>query len=108
MLNPMFAEVREPTAFAFDEFAKRAARDGSHLVILFTSGIPFVKTVAEDRGIPLVDLQEYIADSGRGDDHTWRHDPHWTPKGHRSAAEALWKYLKERPSLCDPAETAGA
>ena len=108
---PAYVEALELTGFALDEFAARAARDGSHLV-LFQNWVfgnerqDAMKALAEERGIPVVDMYRYITVTAGGnpDDADFSHDDHWSPQGHRWAAEALWEYLEERPFLCDPAE----
>ena len=110
-LAPAYAEALELTGFALDEFAARAARDGSHLV-LFQNWFfgdereDAMKALAEERGIPVVDMYRYITVTAGGnpDDADFGRDDHWSPLGHRWVAEALWQYLEERPFLCDPAE----
>ena len=111
---PAYAEALELTGFALDEFKARAARDGSHLVLFlhyfFTAAREdAMKALAEERGIPVVDQHRYITDTAGEDpnDADFRGDPHWTPLGHRWAAEALWEYLEARPALCEPAEAGG-
>ena len=114
-LVPAYAEALELTGFALDEFVARAARDGSHLVLFLhysfgVKGDVAMKTLAEERGIPVVDQYEYITGTAGGEwrDAKLRRDIHWSPQGHRWAAEALWEYLKARPSLCGPAEAGGS
>ena len=114
-LVPAYAEALELTGFALDEFVARAARDGSHLVLFLhysfgVMGDVAMKTLAEERGIPVVDQYEYITGTAGGEwrDAEFRRDIHWNPQGHRWAAEALWEYLKARPSLCGPAEAGGS
>ena len=106
-----YAEALEMTGFALDEFAARAARDGSHLV-LFQNWFfgnerqDPMKALAEERGIPVVNMYRHITVTAGGNPHVadFSHDDHWSPQGHRWAAEALWEYLEERPFLCGPAE----
>ena len=107
---PAFAEALELTAFALDEFVARAARDRSRLVLFLSQYFgatreTAMKALAEERGIPVVDQYRYIGEA-RGDwrEASLRRDTHWHPRGHRWAAEALWEYLKELPSPCEPAE----
>ena len=114
-LVPVYAEALELTGFALDEFAARAARDGSHLVLLLhyyfgVAGDVAMKTLAEERGIPVVDQYEYITGTAGGEwrDAEFRREVHWSPQGHRWAAEALWEYLEARPALCGPAEAGGS
>lgn len=108
LLAPMYAETVELAAFALDEFTRRAVRDGLRLALFMIHRDPSLRLAAEERGIPVVDLDEYIRARGSGGGLAFPHDAHWSPKGHRWAAEALWKYLREHPSLCDRAETGGA
>ena len=114
-LVPVYAEALELTGFALDEFAARAARDGSHLVLLLhyyfgVAGDVAMKTLAEERGIPVVDQYQYITGTAGGEwrDAEFRREVHWSPQGHRWAAEALWEYLEARPALCGPAEAGGS
>ena len=110
-LASAYAEALELTGFALDEFQARAARDGSHLVLLlhYFFGEAWdgaMRVLAEERGIPVVDQYRYITGTAGGNpnDADFRRDMHWNPLGHRWAAEALWEYLEKRPSLCGPAE----
>ena len=112
---PAYAEALELTGFALDEFAARAARDGSHLVLFLhyffgQSRDDAMEVLAEERGIPVVDQYRYITGAAGGNpaDADFRRDMHWSPLGHRWAAEALWEYLEARPALCGPAEAGGA
>ena len=112
---PAYAEALELTGFALDEFAARAARDGSHLVLFLhwffgEAREEAMEVLAEERGIPVVDQYRYITGTAGEDpdDADFRRDPHWSPQGHRWAAEALWDYLKARPSLCEPAKAGGS
>ena len=110
-LPPVFAEAMAATGFALDEFKARAARDGSRVVILvpydtrWSSNRLFgrLHALAEARGIPIIDQGEYIVRQG-GDprDVRWPHDSHWSPAGHRLAAEALLEWLQEHQDVCGP------
>ncbi len=106
---PVFREGPEFVGFALDEFAERARRDGADLVILATHVMGDRNTqhsirlseMAAPRGIPVLNLHEYIIAQGAaiGNAH-FPNDGHWDPDGHRWAAEALLEYLKENQEIC--------
>ncbi len=108
-LPPVFEEALDFMAFALDQFKERADRDGVSLVILSTHtmgtrGHPAferMKTMAEARGIPVIDQYDYILRQGADpEDARWAHDDHWNADGHRWAAEALLEYLQRNPAVC--------
>ena len=98
------------TAFALDQFKERAARDGSALVILSSHyigtrgdlGFDRLTALAEPRGIPVIDYNDYVLRQGAEprSDARWKHDSHWNTAGHRWAAEVLLEYLKENQEIC--------
>ena len=107
-LPPPYAAELEYTAFALDQFRRRADRDGASLVILATHhlrpGEPLfdrLRAIAGELRIPVVSLYDHIVRrGGRVRDAHWRHDPHWTPAGHEWAAEAILEHLRRRPDVC--------
>lgn len=55
-------------------------------------GVPgrFYRQLAAERGVPILDLTPVFREAlAEGRTLYYRHDPHWTPGGHRLAAEAL-------------------
>ncbi len=107
--SPFYEEALAFTAFGLDEFKDRAARDGAALVILATHRMrrfgagPFARMdeMAAERGIPVIDQGDYIHRSGaKLRDAGWAHNDHWSPPGHRYAAEALLEYLKQNQGIC--------
>ena len=107
--SPFYAEALAFTAFALDEFKKRAERDGAALVILATwrmsdyggGVLARLNETAAGRGIPVIDQGGYIRRQGAGlRDAHWPHDNHWNPTGHQWAAEALLEYLKRNRDVC--------
>lgn len=108
---PVFAEARELMAFAMDEFVMRADRDGFMLLILPYEAymdrrtLRLMASIAEDREIPIVSMQEYMSRHG-ADLHKVRWpvylDLHMTPYGHQWAAETLLDFLKRNEAVCDP------
>ena len=105
--SPFYTEALAFTAFGLDEFRKRAERDGAALVILAShtlshyyyrgGGQPLARLeeMAAQRSIPVIDQSGFIRRRG-GELHDahWKRDSHWSPTGHRWAAEALLEYLK--------------
>ena len=129
LLPPVFSEALAATGFALDEFKARAERDGATLVILATHRMRHdsfeappssnglvshpskpghhgrlfdrLLVLARARGIPVIDQHGYIVRQG-GDPRAaqWRRDAHWTPTGHRWAAEALFEWLEGHQEVC--------
>ena len=110
---PQFArDALDMTVFALDQFKARTDRDGAALVILATSGMGSpggegrfdgLQAMAAARGIPVVSQHDYIIRrGGRIEDARWPHDAHWSPTGHRWAAEALLEWLREHQDVCEP------
>ena len=108
-LPPTFQEALLFTAFALDEFQRRAERDGAALVILAThmmgpAGSPLserLAAMAGERGIPVINQYDYIERvGGNVEDAHFRHDWHWSPQGHQWAAEALMEWLRENSQVC--------
>lgn len=102
---PVFQDAKDFTAFAIDEFKKRADRDGSSLIILLEQEadyfLPILKPMAETRQIPIVSISDYMNRIGADqEDAHWKHDGHWNPAGHRWAAETLIEYLKQNTNIC--------
>ena len=106
MSSPLFEEAIEFTAFALDEFQRRVADDGASLWLLL---IPLIgdplRVIAEDlaeaRGIPVVNMHDYLVRQGRKPkDGTFVFDHHWTPTGHQWVAEILLERLRQRPEVC--------
>ena len=107
--SPFYTEALAFTAFALDEFKKRAERDGAGLVILashemshFRGGPVRLNEMAAERGIPVIDQGDFIHRQGAElRDAWWTYDYHWNPAGHRWAAEALLEYLKRSQDVCE-------
>ena len=107
-LPPPYAAELEYTAFALDQFRRRADRDGASLVILATHhlrpGEPSfdrLRAIADELRIPVVSLYGHVVRrGGRVRDAHWRHDDHWSPAGHQWAAEAILEHLRRRPDVC--------
>ena len=109
-LPPVYEDALDFTAFALDQFRERADRDGAALVILSAHhtgtrgalGFDRLTALAEPRGIPIIDYNDYVLRQGAKPwrDATWAHDGHWNAAGHQWAAEALLEYLKRNQELC--------
>ena len=107
----VYTETLAFTAFALDEFKKRAEHDGAALVILAAhhmhrsrqkAALAMLSEMAAERRIPVVDQDDFIIRQGaERSDARWAHDAHWNLAGHRWAAGALLEYLKQNQELCE-------
>ena len=100
-------EVVDMTVFALDEFKTRADRDGAAVVILSaisdTWSEDVLNALAGARGMPVISQFDYaISQGGRIEDGRWPYNVHWSPTGHRWAAEALLEWLREHQDVCEP------
>lgn len=108
-LPPPLAAGLEYTAFALAEFKARARRDGFALVLLTTEAVGPTGTPMFERAsalaaaaeIDVVNLHDYIVGrDARVADASWPTDWHWSPNGHRWAAEAVLEYLAANQRVC--------
>lgn len=104
-LPHVFQEALAFTEFGIQEFKRMTAEDDTKLALLITStmgdkGRHRIKEIGRKLDIPVIDQKAHILDVG-GDlsQAHWKHDGHWTPEGHRWAAEALLKEVK-RHNIC--------
>ncbi len=104
-------DTLEMTGFALDQFKARADRDGAAVVVLAASALRSrgderfdgLNAMAAARGFSVVSHYDYvIRQGGRIGDAKWRRDVHWTPTGHRWAAEALLEWLRAHQEVCEP------
>ena len=108
-LSPAFEEAVAFTGFALDQFKARTERDGAALAILATHGMGDrifgrLHDLAAARGIPVISQRAWIERRGEDvRDARWKHDSHWTPTGHRWAAEALLEWLARNQGVCHQA-----
>ncbi len=119
-LPPVFEAALAETGHALDLFASRAKQDGATLIALSSYGISTngvadgfgrkaiargyrgrLEELLKPRGIPVIDQSDYIQSvHGRLEDAYFSRNAHWSPQGHRWAAEALAAYFGEHPELC--------
>ena len=91
------------TNFGIAQFKRRADHDGVALMILTAydsggKGDPVFEDLSNMAGlmdIPVISQHDYILNRGGSiEENRWRNDFHWTPVGHRWAAEAVWEHMK--------------
>ena len=107
-LPPAAGQALRFTEFAFGEFKRRAERDGAHLVVLGAYDIQG-PTLARFReilgrvGVPFLSQRDYLLNRGEQLDKAhWPSDIHWSPQGHRWAAQQLADYFAQN-GLCGAA-----
>lgn len=110
-LDPLYQEAYEFTRFGLEQFKQQTTNDGAKLVILVASQVRSLNSVVyakveelgREVGIPVIDQYDFIVRHG-GDPRRalYQFDMHWTPEGHRWAAEALLEYL-DRTGACHSA-----
>ena len=110
-LPPAYREAVALTGFALDEFRSRADRDGARVWLLVThrttavagrEAVAAVGSLAEARGIPVIDQREAIVRAG-GEPREASISPrdlHWSRAGHRWAAEAVLARMAADPGVC--------
>lgn len=106
---PFYQEAIALTAFGLDEFKRRAQHVGATLVVLashrmsrFGAGpLDRLKEIAAARDIPVIEQADFIRRQGAPlKDAGWAHNDHWSPRGHRWAAQALLEYLQQNQEVC--------
>lgn len=116
-----FTDALDYTGFALDLLVAEAARDGAVVVALLSTSflaeprelgdrswrsraaLEKLIRMLDVRGIPYVDQQAYLDSIGVASDAVrFSHDGHWSPEGHRHAAEALLILFEQNPRLCGP------
>ena len=97
-------EAWESTEFGLEQFKRRADHDGVALAILAVydsggKGDPLfdrLSETAESLDIPVISQHDYIIrQGGRVEDARFLEDFHWSPKGHKWAAQAVWEYIQD-------------
>lgn len=104
-LPPAFSNALRFTRFSFQEFKRRAARDGFRLLIYATYNVTGgflqrLRDMARAEGIDLVSQADYLIENKLDPAKArWKHDAHWSPQGHIWAARQLADYFREQ-SVC--------
>ena len=107
---PVFAEALAFAEWSLAAFRDRAGRDGAALAVLSAHVTgpassrwnEIIGGMAGPLGVPVIHQHDWIASRG-GEPRAaqWPHDPHWTPQGHRWAAEAILDWLRRHPEVCE-------
>lgn len=110
-LPPAFDEAVRITDHIFALFAAEQRRRGFEMLIVALpacSAAPTnngyrdviehgmlarIQTIADRHGLPVLDLTPAFAARGDPAAAHWKHDVHWSPTGHRWAAEAITDYI---------------
>jgi hypothetical protein len=111
-MPPVFDEAEAITDHAFALLAEAGKRDGFKLLVLAIpplSKTPWWKSnqreivdkgqllrlqrIAARHDFPVLDLAAAFAKRGNIEDARWPHDSHWSPTGHRWAADAIAEYI---------------
>ncbi len=123
VLPPVFQDAMTMSKEAIRRFAARSRHDDIKLLALGTHSLirheglskthkerklsddlyrDRMKKLFEDEGIPFIDQGAYIKQQGIPiSDAYFKSDSHWNALGHRTAAEAVFQYLKDHPEVCD-------
>jgi len=103
------------TEHVMDQWADLAKREKFKLVAMMKADfigldgqIAIWERVLRERGIPIISQIDYYKAKGyeRHAEHFLR-DGHWTPQGHRWAAESFAEYLKAHRDWLTPVNAAG-
>ena len=114
-LPPIYEDALDYTAFALEQFKRRADRSGAATVILASHRAKIsgsrvferISGLAAALDIPVIDQADYIFHRGAAlEDAQWPHDSHWNADGHQWAAEALLEWLQANPQICADAQGA--
>lgn len=107
-LSPAFADAIASTRCAFREWHRLAAEDGFRLVVLATEHVDHVdggheqinrlRGILGELDIPLIDMRAELERTGNRAETRWKFDGHWTPAGHRAAADAILRFLAATPA----------
>ena len=107
-----FEEAVQLTSCSFAEWKRLAAEGGLPLVAVVVAAMRGYQPAIEQNGqfqrifrileelnIPLLDLYPEFIKRGNMADAHFKFDGHWTPTGHKWAAEAIFEYLKHEGYL---------
>jgi len=120
-LPPAFEEAVDLTKCALQEWQTLAKQDGFSLIVAATENVAtrYLIDVPETRGqifrlqrilnelqIPLLDLHPEFAKRGDLQTARWKFDGHWSPAGHRWAADSILQFLMRSGLLNRPRSVA--
>ena len=110
-LPPAWQEAVRITEHVFELFAEEQRRRGFEMLVVALPTCSLgpttnryrevidrgmlmrLQAIAAEYGFPVLDLAPSFAAHGDAAAVRWKHDVHWTPAGHRWAAEAIADYI---------------
>lgn len=115
-LEPVFRDALEFTEYAFAEWKKRVEANGGKLAILSGSRVRTtdapkspdddlyfgrMRAMADKLGIPVLDQYGWLKRRNEPlSSVDFRHDGHWTVRGHEVAAEMILEHIRRQPAIC--------
>jgi hypothetical protein len=97
-LPPAFEAAVASTRCAFAEWKKLAKQDGFKLLVashVKGEQLNRLQQITRDLGLPLIDLDREFSKKPDPALVHFRRDSHWSPTGHRWAADAILNYLAD-------------
>jgi hypothetical protein len=113
--TPAFDLTIRATEHVMDQWVDLAKREKFKLVAMMKADferlhgqVAIWQRILRERDIPIISQIDYYKTKGysRDAEHFLR-DGHWTPQGHRWAAESFVEFLKTRPDWLTPANAGG-
>ncbi len=102
-MAPVFEDALASTRCAFAAWKELARQDGFRLTVAADSNVDDpaapaelqrLRSILADVGLPLLNLRDDFSKHGDLRLTRWKFDSHWTPTGHRWAADALLQHVE--------------